>query len=194
MTWRAFDQHHLERGVLEQVVERLPVVAGRLHHDQRDPSVIKCSRNASTWLVTAPQVVTVDLAAARPAPATRTQTFASRLETSTPAHRGCMRSMATSPFRPVRQRCAAVRSGEGRKTQKSDARARRQQSTVPVGALHHQADLQARGTTEAPVSDRNEHDPPSSSAPGSPPDTRAGRRPTPNLREPRRALERALGC
>ncbi len=31
------DQHHLEPGVLEQVVERLPVVPGRLHHHQADP-------------------------------------------------------------------------------------------------------------------------------------------------------------
>ena len=29
-------EHHLERGVLKQVVERFPVVAGRLHHHQRD--------------------------------------------------------------------------------------------------------------------------------------------------------------
>jgi len=34
--------------------------------------------------------------------------------------------------------------GRARKIQKSDARARRQQSTVPVEALHHHADLQAR--------------------------------------------------
>jgi hypothetical protein len=31
------DQRQLERDVLEQVVERLPVVPGRFHHDQRDP-------------------------------------------------------------------------------------------------------------------------------------------------------------
>ena len=30
------DEHHLEPGVLQQVVERLPVVTGRLHHHQGD--------------------------------------------------------------------------------------------------------------------------------------------------------------
>src|SRR5664280_2046165 len=59
-------------------------------------SATRWSRRASTWLVTAPQVVTVDLAFARPEPAILTQTFASRFEISTPAHRGCTTSIAIS--------------------------------------------------------------------------------------------------
>jgi hypothetical protein len=30
------DQHHLKAGVLEQIVERLPILPGRLHHHQAD--------------------------------------------------------------------------------------------------------------------------------------------------------------
>lgn len=48
----------------------------------------RCSRSANTWLVTEPHVVTVDVVPARPPPAIRTQTFASRLDTSSPAQRG----------------------------------------------------------------------------------------------------------
>src|SRR5664280_1701678 len=59
-------------------------------------SATRWSRRASTWLVTAPQVVTVDFALVRPAPAIRTQTLASRFEISTPAHRGCTTSIARS--------------------------------------------------------------------------------------------------
>jgi hypothetical protein len=47
-------------------------------------------------LVTAPHVVTVDFALARPELAIRTQTLASRFEISTPAHRGCTTSIARS--------------------------------------------------------------------------------------------------
>ncbi len=58
---------------------------------------IRCSRNASTWLVTDPHVVTVSVALRRPDPGTRTQTFASRLEMSIPAHRGCTTSITANP-------------------------------------------------------------------------------------------------
>ncbi len=42
------DQQHLERAVLQQVVERLPVVPGRLITTSVTCSAIRCSRNAST--------------------------------------------------------------------------------------------------------------------------------------------------
>src|SRR5665647_2523992 len=43
---------------------------------------------------------------------------------------------------------ADVRPGEGRKDRKSDARAQRQQSTVPVGALRPMLTYRLTGTTE----------------------------------------------
>ena len=51
-----------------------------------------------------------------------------------------------------------VRRGEGREIQKSDARARRHQSTVPVEALHPHADLQAPKHYRGFGVDRDEHD------------------------------------
>jgi len=60
---------------------------------------LRYSRNANTWLVIADHVVTVDFVPALPPPAIRTQTLASPLETSRPAHRGCI-SPITAPFSP----------------------------------------------------------------------------------------------
>ena len=70
-------------------------------------------------------------------------------------------------------RWAAVRPGEGKENQKSDARARRQQSTVPAEALHHHADLQAHRHYRRSGVD---HDEPDKCAPRpSPPATRQRR-------------------
>ena len=91
--------------------------------------------------VIAPQVVTVSAVLRRPAPAMRTQTFASVLEMSIPAQRACTTSTATLPTSTSATRAFAT-GRAGRRT-KSDARARRHQSTVPVEALRHHADLQA---------------------------------------------------
>src|SRR5437899_10446805 len=86
-------------------------------------------RRARTWVLVDPHVVTVSVVLPRPAPATRTQTFASFLEMSRPAHRTCTTSITLTPSGP--DHCD-VRRGEGREIQESDARARGHQSTVPV--------------------------------------------------------------
>src|ERR1017187_3222732 len=144
------------------------------------------------WLVTAPQVVTVDLALARPAPAMRTHTLASRLETSTPAQRGWITSIASSLL--GLSTSAPGRAGDD---QESDARARWQHSTVPVGALHHHADLQARTALQSDsVSYRDgPHQSRSTKASSHKPWPRRASAP-PNLRSPRRALRRStlLSC
>src|SRR5665647_1435113 len=59
---------------------------------------------------------------------------------------------------------ADVRPGEGREDRKSDARARRQQSTVPVGALRPMLTYRLTGTTEDSGFDRDEHQPSSTRA------------------------------
>ena len=109
------------RQVLQQVVERLPVVAGGLHHHTRDL--------LGDQMITQRQ----DLAGRRPpgrdrldrlappGPATRTQTLASFFEMSSPAHRAWITSTALLPS-PA-DHCDGVRRGEGRESRKSDARA-----------------------------------------------------------------------
>ena len=74
----------------------------------------------ATALVIDARVVTVDRAAARPPQATRTHSFASRLDTSRPAHRGCIRSMFLLPSATTATMSVP---GRARKIQKSDARA-----------------------------------------------------------------------
>ena len=89
-----------------------------------------------------PQVITVSVVLRRPAPAIRTHTLASFLEMSSPAHRPCTTSISSHlPHSSTDH--FGVRRGEGREKRESDARARRHQSTVPVEALHHHADLRA---------------------------------------------------
>jgi hypothetical protein len=86
-------------------------------------------------LVIAPHVVTVDDVRRPPLPWTRMQTFASFLEMSIPAHRGCTTSITHLTFRrrPAgTELVPGVCSGEGGEKQDSDTRAQRQQSTVPA--------------------------------------------------------------
>jgi hypothetical protein len=80
------DQQQLEPGVLEQIVERLPIIPGRLHHRARDLFRDQVIAQRKIRFVVDPKVVTVPTARLRPAPATRTQTLASRFEMSIPAH------------------------------------------------------------------------------------------------------------
>src|SRR5450755_2541355 len=99
------------------------------------------SRNARIWLVIDPHVVTVDEVFRPLPPWMRMQTFASRLETSMPAHRGCTTSMTRTSLSPADRGLPArtgwqgVCSGEGGSKQDSDVRAHRQQSTVPADKL-----------------------------------------------------------
>ena len=81
------DQQHIEPRVLQQVVERLPVVAVASITAHVIRSAIRWSRSARIWLVIEPQVVTVSTVLRRPAPATRTHTLASLFEISSPAQR-----------------------------------------------------------------------------------------------------------
>src|SRR5450759_4404833 len=88
---------------------------------------------------------------------------------------------------------ANVRPGEGREDRKSDARAQKQQSTVPVGALRPMLTYRLTGTTEDSGFDRDEHKP--SSTKGVACDQTTGKAArTRNLREPRRASEEARRC
>src|ERR1035437_3167235 len=88
---------------------------------------------------------------------------------------------------------ADARPGEGREDRKSDARARRQQSTVPVGALRPMLTYRLTGTTEDSGFDRDEHQPSSTRAVACDQSTRQAAR-TRNLHEPRRASEEARRC
>ncbi|MDT5155227.1 MAG: hypothetical protein QOI01_6960 [Mycobacterium sp.] len=83
------DQHHLHaRQILQQVVERLPIVAGGFDDDARNLLCAKMIPQQMIWRVVAPNVVTVSLVLRRPAPWIRTHTLASFLEISRPAQRG----------------------------------------------------------------------------------------------------------
>ena len=77
------DQHHLEPGVLEQVVERLPVAVASIT-TKLTCSSTRCSRNARTAFVVEAHVRTVSTVLRRPRPAMRTQTFASALTHPSP--------------------------------------------------------------------------------------------------------------
>ena len=57
MCW--VDQHQLERATFQQVVERLPVITGSLHHHQGHSCLDEMSRSRKTSAVTDPNVVIV---------------------------------------------------------------------------------------------------------------------------------------
>src|SRR4029453_8377880 len=80
----------------------------------------RCSRRRRSAFVFEAQVWTACTVLRRPRPATRTHTFASRLDTSIPAHRSWTISMINS-LHPAGT--VDVRRGKGQKKGKSDARA-----------------------------------------------------------------------
>ena len=132
------DEHDLKGPVLEEEVERLPVVARRLHDDEghllgdqvlskREDLVRHGPPGRHRRARSCP-------AAAGDAHAHLRVAFGD-IDASTPGMDDVHFSLPSLP--------PDVRSGEGRKRSKSDARARWQQSTVPVGALHRHAELQA---------------------------------------------------
>jgi hypothetical protein len=135
------DKQHIESRVLQQVVERLPVVASGLHHRTRDPL-----RNQ---MLTQRQ----DLARHRAPGGNRLNGFAAPSTSDPDAHLGVpLRYIQPGtagmnhfhgPSLPSHPHACGVRRGEGREIEKSDARARWHQSTVPAEALRHHADLQA---------------------------------------------------
>src|SRR6478752_6683553 len=84
-------------------------------------SATRCSRSARIWRVVAPHVVTVSTVLRRPDPARRMHTLASLFAISIPAHREWITSIAGLLSCGS---CESVRRGEGRKSRKSDARAR----------------------------------------------------------------------
>src|SRR6478736_2413405 len=115
------------------------------------------SRNARIWLVIDPQVVTVDEVFRPLPPWMRMQTFASRLETSMPAHRGCTTSMTHLTF----HRPTGVHRIELVDRVRVPGRADQNWTLTCVltgnntrfprtnyCALHHQTDTQDRGTTD----------------------------------------------
>ena len=57
-------------------------------------------------------LLTVDVAAARPDPPTRTQTFASRLDTSSPAHRRCTSSISDPLLDPANDQQVSTPGGK----------------------------------------------------------------------------------
>ncbi len=97
-------------------------------------------------------VVTVDRALARPVPATRTHTFASRFDTSTPAHRGCTTSIIVSS-----RSALDVRSGEGRKFESLMLVLDGSIPRFPWEPSTTMLTYRLQGTTEATASNRNRH-------------------------------------
>ena len=79
---------------------------------QETSATSRCSRRATICPVIDDHVVTTVLIPARPPPTTRTATFASRLETSIPAHRRCTTSTAIPPFTSTTTE-GASRGGQG---------------------------------------------------------------------------------
>jgi hypothetical protein len=145
------DQHHLEGAVLQQVEEGLPVIAGCLHHHQRH--------------LFGDQVVAEgeDLVGHRAPGGDGRFRLGTSFTGNPDAHLGV-------PLRHIDPRAPGmdnihghhslsswldVRSGEGRENRKSDARAQRQQSTVPVGSPPPPcSDTGSNGTREGSASYR----------------------------------------
>ena len=142
------DQHHLHTGqVLEQVVERFPVVTGGLHHHTRDllGGQVLAQRE--------------DLIGHRRPGRHRLGRLAAASPGDPDAHLG-VRLGDVQPgasgmhdfhhrLLPHSRRFCRVRRGEGRRSRKSDARARRQQSTVPVEPSTTMLTYRLTGTTGA---------------------------------------------
>ena len=149
-------QHDLERTVLEQEVERLPVVTGRLHHHQRD--------FLSDQMLTQRQDLARESAPRR-----------DRGHRLVPASAGYPDADLRVPFRHIQSRAsrvnhlhqnlparsdtfmANVRSEESKEKQKSDARAQGNNPRFPREALHAMLTYRLTGTTEAVGVDRNGH-------------------------------------
>jgi hypothetical protein len=142
------DQHQLKPGVLEQVVELLPVVAGGLHHRQGDPlrdqvlaqrqDLVRHRTPRGDRLLGSPAALPGD-------PDTDLRVSLGDVQTGTAVMNDFHDEYLPFPTTDVRR-------GEGREIQESDARARRQQSTVPVEPSATMLTYRLTGTTEASAS------------------------------------------